>query len=72
MSIITLKFKCFKNKKCRYKHFYPPLLPFLYIKSVVCNRYGCYHSLLGVSGFARATGNEKSRPGILDSRSGKE
>lgn len=40
----------------------PPLLPFLYIKSVVCNRYGCYHFLLGVTGIVRATKNEKSRP----------
>lgn len=69
MSIITLKFKGFKNKKSRCKHFSSPLLPFLYIKSVVCNRYGCYHSFLGVSGFAR-DGKQKPRPGILDSRSG--
>lgn len=52
--------------------FSPPLLPFLYIKSVVCNRYGCYHFLLGVTGIVRATENENSRPGILDSRSGRE
>ena len=52
--------------------FPPPLLPFLYIKSVVCNRYGCYHFLLGVTGIARVANNEKSRPRILDSRSGRE
>ena len=52
--------------------FPPLLLPFLYIKSVVCNRYGCYHFLLGVTGIARVANNEKSRPRILDSRSGRE
>lgn len=38
MSIITLKFNGFKNKKIICNHFLSPLLPFLYIKSVVCNR----------------------------------
>lgn len=40
----------------------PLLLLFFVFVSFVCNRYGCYHSFLGVTGRARAEENEIPAP----------